>query len=83
MDGNCNGRCTRAELIQALRKDPRLQKLLDLPAHITDNQRGLFEAVFQVYGLGLLSRPGVGLSRTLDLRCSRARSLLGGAMAFV
>ena len=51
MDGNCNGRCTRAELIKALRrKDPKLQTLLDLPAHITDNQRGLFEAVFQVCG---------------------------------
>jgi hypothetical protein len=47
VDRNRDEQLTRAELIRALRRDVELQELLELPAHIGDDQRTVFEAVFQ------------------------------------
>jgi hypothetical protein len=47
VDANGDGELTRSELIKALRKDPELQALLQLPPRIGDDQRGVFERVFQ------------------------------------
>ena len=47
VDKDKNGLVTRAELIKALPGNPELQKLLKLPARIGDEQRKVFEPVFQ------------------------------------
>ena len=47
VDRNGDEQLTRAELIRALRKDPELQVLLGLPARVGDEQRDVFESVFQ------------------------------------
>lgn len=47
VDANGDGVLTRAELIKALRKDPSLQALLQLPGKVGDEQRAAFEEVFQ------------------------------------
>ena len=49
MDTSGNGRLSRAEVIQALRKDATVRKVLGLPAVIRqeDGTRDRFEEVFQ------------------------------------
>ena len=47
VDQNQDGSLTRVELIKRLRKDEELVSLLKLPKHVSDGDRGAFEAVFQ------------------------------------
>jgi hypothetical protein len=47
VDQNQDGSLTRVELIKRLRKDEELVSLLNLPKHVSDGDRGAFEAVFQ------------------------------------
>jgi Ca2+-binding EF-hand superfamily protein len=46
-DRNGDGKLSRAELILRLRRDVDLADLLNLPARISDEDRGTFERVFQ------------------------------------
>ena len=46
-DRNSDGHLTRAELILRLRKDTELASLLNLPQQVGDDQRAVFESVFQ------------------------------------
>jgi len=47
IDRNGDKSISRAELIRALRTDTKLQSLLNLPSRIGDEQRDVFERVFQ------------------------------------
>ena len=49
MDKNGDGKVSRIEMIQALRKDPNTRKYLGLPAHFRQGspEHAAFEAVFQ------------------------------------
>ena len=47
VDRNRDGSLTRSELIHRLRKDTELAVLLGLPQRVQDDQRQVFEQVFQ------------------------------------
>ena len=46
-DKNHDGHLTRAEIILGCRKNPDLAKLMGLPEHVGDQQRDVFEKIFQ------------------------------------